>query len=46
VCSAFLRVCFAAAKSAGAGRFKLQGLTPPIKRVFMMAGISDWFADE
>ncbi len=46
VCSAFLRVCFAAAKSAGAARFKLQGLTPPIKRVFMMAGISDWFAEE
>lgn len=39
VCSAFLRVCLFAARAAGAGRFTMLGVTPPIKRVFMMAGM-------
>jgi len=40
VCSAFLRVCILVARTAGAGHFTLPGLTPPIKRVFMMSGLS------
>jgi anti-anti-sigma factor len=43
VCSNFLRVCVMVAKSAGAGHFRLQGVTPPIKRVLKMAGMSDLF---
>ena len=41
ICSGFLRVCIMVAKVVGARQFKLQGLTPPIRRVFMMAGMSD-----
>lgn len=40
VCSAFLRVCLFAAKTAGSGNFAVLGVTPPIKRVFMMAGMA------
>ncbi len=40
VCSAFLRVCVFTARSCGPGRFTLQGITPPIKRVFSIAGLS------
>jgi anti-anti-sigma factor len=43
VCSAFLRVCIFVAKTAGPGQFTLSGLTPPIKRVFMMAGLTGLF---
>jgi len=41
VCSAFLRVCLFVAKTVGAGHFTLLGLTPPIKRVFKIAGMSE-----
>lgn len=41
VCSTFLRVCILVARTAGAGHFTIPGLTPPIKRVFMMAGLSE-----
>lgn len=44
ICSAFLRVCLYVAKTVGAANFTLVGLTPPIKRVFKMAGMSDIFA--
>ena len=43
VCSAFLRVCVFVSKTVGTGRFTLLGVTPPIKRVFKMAGMSDLF---
>lgn len=46
VCSAFLRVCLFAAKTAGTGRFAMLGVTPPIKRVFMMAGLSGLLTEE
>jgi anti-anti-sigma factor len=46
VCSGFLRVCVLVAKTAGAAQFKLRGLTPPIRRVFKMAGMSDLFQCE
>lgn len=46
VCSAFLRVCIFVAKIVGPGRFTLLGVTPPIKRVFKMAGMSDQFDRE
>ncbi len=41
ICSAFLRVCLHTAKSVGEGQFHIIGVTPPIKRVFMMAGLAD-----
>ncbi len=41
VCSAFLRVCLQTAKSVGAGLFHITGVTPAIKRVFMMAGLTE-----
>ncbi len=41
VCSGFLRVCVMVAKVVGAQQFTLQGLTPPIRRVFKMAGMSE-----
>ena len=43
ICSAFLRVCLYVAKTVGAANFSLVGLTPPIKRVFKMAGMSEIF---
>lgn len=46
VCSAFLRVCLSVAKATSAGHFRLVGLTPPIKRVFMMAGLGGLLADD
>jgi len=46
VCSAFLRVCIFVAKKVGRDNFRITGLTPPIKRVFMMAGIGDFFQSE
>jgi anti-anti-sigma factor len=46
VCSAFLRVCLLAAKTAGAGQFALRGVTPTIKRVFMMAGLAGLLAED
>ena len=46
VCSAFLRVCISVAKIVGAGQFTLRGVTPPIKRVVKMAGMTDLFVCE
>lgn len=46
VCSAFLRVCLLTAKTVGAGQFAIRGATPPIKRVFMIAGLNALLADE
>ncbi len=46
VCSAFLRVCLLAAKTAGVSHFAILGLTPPIKRVFKMAGMAELFTCE
>jgi anti-anti-sigma factor len=46
VCSAFLRVCVFVSKIVGPGRYTLLGVTPPIKRVFKMAGMSDLFDRE
>lgn len=43
ICSAFLRVCLHVAKSVGAANFSLIELTPPIKRVFKMAGMCEIF---
>ena len=39
VASMFLRLCVQAAKEVGAGNFSLVNVTPPVKRVFMMAGL-------
>lgn len=46
VCSAFLRVCLLAAKTAGTTQFAILGLTPPIKRVFKIAGMTELFTCE
>jgi len=46
VCSAFLRVCISVAKIVGAGQFTLRGVTPPIKRVVKMAGMTELFVCE
>jgi anti-anti-sigma factor len=46
VCSNFLRVCVMVAKAAGAGHFRLLGVSPPIKRVLKMAGMSGLFECE
>ena len=45
VCSAFLRVCLLASRLAGHGQFVIRGVTPPIKRVFLMAGLAELLAE-
>ena len=46
VCSAFLRICIFVARTAGPGNFTILDLTPPIKRVFKMAGLTDLFGGD
>ena len=44
ISSAFLRICICVSKKVGARNFTLNEPTPPIKRVFKMAGLSELFA--
>jgi anti-anti-sigma factor len=46
VCSGFLRVCLSVARKVGADSFRMVGVTPPIKRVFMMAGMGELLAGD
>lgn len=41
VCSAFLRVCLFVVKAAGRGNLRMTHVAPPIKRVFLMAGLGE-----
>jgi len=43
VASAFLRICMATSRRAGAGRFEVVSTSPQLKKIFLVAGLDGVF---
>ncbi len=46
ISSSFLRICARANSKAGHGNFCVKNLTPPVKKVFKIAGMAEIIADK
>jgi anti-anti-sigma factor len=46
ISSSFLRICARANSKAGKGNFCVVNLTPPVKKVFKIAGMAEIIADK